>query len=45
MYNFGLSECNRVPETKTVEFANSVDLDEVTHNNEPPHSDLHCFAL
>ena len=28
-----------VPETKT-EFANSVDLDEVAHN-EPPHRDLH----
>ena len=24
------------------EFANSVDLDEVTHN-EPPHLDLHCL--
>ena len=25
-----------------VEFANSVDLDEVAHN-EPPHLDLHCL--
>ena len=24
------------------EFANSIDLDEVAHN-EPPHLDLHCF--
>ena len=24
------------------EFANSVDLDEVAHN-EPPHLDLHCL--
>ena len=29
-------------ETKITEFANSVDLDEVTHN-EPPHLDLHCL--
>ena len=29
-----------VPETKMAEFANSVDLDEVAHN-EPPHQDLH----
>ena len=29
-----------VPEMKIVEFANSVDLDEVAHN-EPPHLDLH----
>ena len=27
---------------KIVEFANSVDLDEVAHN-EPPHLDLHCL--
>ena len=32
-----------VPETKIVKFANSVDLDEVTHN-EPPHLDLHCLS-
>ena len=25
------------------EFANSVDLDEVAHN-EPPHQDLHCLS-
>ena len=31
-----------VPETKIAEFANSVDLDEVAHN-EPPHQDLHCL--
>ena len=28
-----------LPETKIAEFANSVDLDEVAHN-EPPHPDL-----
>ena len=28
---------------KKAEFANSVDLDEVAHN-EPPHLDLHCFS-
>ena len=28
--------------TKTAEFANSVDLDEVAQN-EPPHQDLHCL--
>ena len=31
-----------VPETKIAEFANSVDLDEVAHN-EPPHQELHCL--
>ena len=31
-----------VPVTKIAEFANSVDLDEVAHN-EPPHQDLHCL--
>ena len=31
-----------VPETKTAEFANSVDLDEVAHH-EPPHLHLHCL--
>ena len=31
-----------VPETKIAEFANSVDLGEVAHN-EPPHLDLHCL--
>ena len=30
------------PLTKIAEFANSVDLDEVAHN-EPPHLDLHCL--
>ena len=33
-----------VPETKIAEFANSVDLDEVAHN-EPPHLDLHYLPL
>ena len=28
--------------TKTVEFANNVDPDEMAHN-EPPHLDLHCL--
>ena len=32
----------QVPETKIAEFANSVDLDEVVHN-EPSHLDLHCL--
>ena len=32
----------KVPETKTAEFANSVVLDEVAHN-EPPHLDLPCL--
>ena len=31
-----------VPETKIAEFANSVDPDEVVHD-EPPHLHLHCF--
>ena len=31
-----------VPETKIAEFAHSVDLDEVAHN-EPPHLDLSCL--
>ena len=30
-------------ETKITEFANSVDLDEVAHN-EPPHLSLHCLS-
>ena len=30
-------------EMKMTKFANSVDLDEVAHN-EPPHLDLHCLA-
>ena len=32
----------KAPKTNTAEFANSVDPDEVAHN-EPPHLDLHCF--
>ena len=31
-----------VPKIKIVEFANSVDSDEVAQN-EPPHMDLHCL--
>ena len=30
-----------IPETKVAEFANSIDFDEMAHN-EPPHLDLHC---
>ena len=30
------------PVTKIAEFAHSLDLDEVAHN-EPPHQDLHCL--
>ena len=32
----------KAPKAKLVGFANSVDLDEVAHN-EPPHLDLHCL--
>ena len=31
-----------VPETKIAEIANSVDLDDLAHD-EPPHLDLHCL--
>ena len=31
-----------VPETKTAGFSNSIDLDEVAHN-EPPHQNLRCL--
>ena len=31
-----------MPDMKIAEFANSVDLDEVAHD-EPPHVDLHCL--
>ena len=31
-----------VPDTKLAEFANSVDFNEVAHN-EPPHLDPHCL--
>ena len=31
-----------VPEMKIAEFANSLGLDEVAHN-EPPYQDLHCL--
>ena len=33
----------QLPETKKAEFANSVDLDKVAHN-EPPHLDLHYLS-
>ena len=33
---------SKVPEMKTGEFANSIGLDEVAHN-EPPILDLHCL--
>ena len=33
---------HKIIEMKIAEFANSVDLDEVAHN-EPPHQDLHCL--
>ena len=32
----------KLQETKIAEFANSVDLDEVAHN-EPPHQDQQCL--
>ena len=32
-----------IKETKIAEFANSVDLNEVAHN-EPPHQDLQCLS-
>ena len=32
----------QVLETKIADFANSVDLDQVAHN-EPPDQDLHCL--
>ena len=32
----------KVPETKIVELVNSVNLEEVAHD-EPPHLDLHCL--
>ena len=32
-----------LPEAKKVEFANSVDFDEESHD-EPPHLDLHCLS-
>ena len=41
-YSFGHSECNRVKVPKMDRFANSVDPDEVAHN-ELPHLDLHCL--
>ena len=31
-----------VPKRKIAEFANSIDFDEMAHN-EPPHLDLHCL--
>ena len=35
-------QAQKAPKLKTVEFANSVDQDEVAHN-ELPHLDLHCL--
>ena len=29
---------------KKIKFANSIDIDEVAHN-EPPHLDLHCLPF
>ena len=37
-----LTEVLQVPATKIADFANSIDLDEVAHN-EPSHLDLHCL--
>ena len=34
----------QLPEIKIAEFANSVDLDEVAHD-EPPHLDLYCLQI
>ena len=34
----------KVPKIKIVDFANSVDPDEVARENEPPHLDLHCLS-
>ena len=34
----------KLQETEIAEFANSVDLDEVAHN-EPPHLDLLCLLV
>ena len=42
VYYFGLSECNRVKAPKIVDFANSIDPDEVAHN-ELPHQFLACL--
>ena len=42
--NFDTADINsfKHQRRKKAEFANSVDLDEVAHN-EPPHLDLHCL--
>ena len=42
MLNICLFKSITTTETNIAEFANSVDLDEVAHN-EPPHQDLHCL--
>ena len=42
MYYVGREIGLKVPKTRIVEFANSVDPDEVAHD-EPPHLDLHCL--
>ena len=39
---FSIQILVEVPETKIAKFANSVDFDEVAHN-EPPHLDLYCL--
>ena len=41
-FHSGMDLTLHVLETKIAEFANSVDLDEVAHD-EPPHQDLHCL--
>ena len=41
-HSFDHSECNRVKVSKMDRFANSVDPDEVAHN-ELPHLDLNCL--
>ena len=40
--SLGKNFVNSLQDTQIAEFANSVDLDEVAHN-EPPHLDLHCL--
>ena len=50
VYNFGLSECNRVntlrvsDEIHVGEIANSVALDKAAHD-EPSHQDLHFYTI
>ena len=42
VYSYTLTR--KVPKIKIVDFANSVDPDEVVHENEPPHLDLHSLS-